>query len=347
MTELDAPLALSRDDLARAVALLERLLDSSSASGDRAGLARFAALLREELHRRGWEVEVGPPEPGIGDRGEGLPLLRARLGRTPRPLLLIGHFDTVLDAAPLRREPGRLLGTGAIDMKGGVATLFAALDRLATQGRDLPAGLELLLVPDEEVAGPVSHQATAEAGARARALWVLEPGESRGGDVETLVVGRRGLVDWSLDVHGRSAHAGLAFAAGRSAVAAACRWGESAARLSAPPSGPTVNLARCVGGEREFVEKLNEQAGFLFSDRRINVVPDRARIEGELRFLVPEDGRLVVAELEALTSRIAAECDVELDLRFGPLIAPVEPTAARRRYAERAQELAARRGWRL
>jgi len=326
--------------VARATQLLERLTAVSSASGDLPGLSRLAGLVADELSRRGWAAQV--------ERRENLPLLRARLGRTQRPLLLIGHLDTVLDASPPRAEgPDRLWATGAVDMKGGIATLLAALDLLAARRAAPPPGVELVLVPDEEVAGAVSHAATGEAGERARALWVLEPGDSRGRDVETLVVGRRGLVDWSLDVRGRSAHAGLAFTQGRSAVAAACRWGEAAARISAPPTGPTVNLARLVGGEREFVEHLPARASLLFSERKINVVPDRARIEGELRFLRADEGRTAVASLEALTRRIADENEVELDLRFAPAIPPVEPTNARRRYAERARELAVRRGWTL
>lgn len=232
-------------------------------------------------------------------------------------------------------------------MKGGIVALLAALDCLHDEGRALPDGLELVLVPDEEVAGPLSRAATVEAGARARALWVLEPGELLPDGGETVVAGRRGLVDWRLEARGVSAHSGLAFARGRSAVAAACRWADAAARLSSPPAGPTVNLARIVGGEREFVEALPRHADLLGSGRQINVVSDRAVVEGEFRFLRQEEGNRVADRLDELARVIAAETGVELELRTMSALPPVEPDRDRVRYVERARALAARRGWKL
>jgi acetylornithine deacetylase/succinyl-diaminopimelate desuccinylase-like protein len=140
-------------------------------------------------------------------------------------LLLVGHFDTVLPAVPPRRSGERLLATGAIDMKGGLATLLGALDLLARRGAAPPADLLVVAVPDEEVGGELAHAAVARWGASARALWVLEPGEP--GSVpgaETLVGGRRGLFDWRLEARGKAAHSGLHPADGRSALLAAARW---------------------------------------------------------------------------------------------------------------------------
>lgn len=336
------PGELTSAELQHAVATLAELCAISSSSGDDAGLERAAAWLDDAFTARGFACSVERAE---SDRR--LPLFVARAptaGR--RPLLLLGHFDTVLDAAPPRRAPEALHATGAIDMKGGIAALLAALDHLARRGAPEPEDLLLVLVPDEEVGGAISSRATVRFGAEARGCFVLEPGERRGPDVETIVAGRRGLTDFRLTAHGRAAHSGLAFWEGRSAVAATARWCVEAAALSRP-GGPTVNLARLVGGDAAFVEALAEHAELAGSDRQLNVVADRASVEGEFRFLSPADGAAVRERLLELAREVAASTEVRLELRFGFEAAPVDATPARLAVARRAVEFAARRGWTL
>lgn len=337
--ELELPASIFE----RTLALLEELVRESSASDDRAGLERMARRLGDALAARGLGVEIHgrPPRPG----GEELPVLVARAGEGPRPLLLIGHVDTVLPASAPSRSGERLIATGAIDMKGGFAALLGALDLLAARGVPLPR-FDLVAVPDEEVGGALSRELTRERGADARALWVLEPGELDG-ERETLVLGRRGLFDWSVDVRGRAAHSGLAFWRGRSAVAAAAAWAARAADLSEPGAGPTVNVARLVAGDAGFVDGLAAEAALVGSERRLNVVGDRARIEGEARFLAAHDAERIDADLRRAAAEIAARREVEIDYRRGLEIAPVEPTPAGRAAAADAVRAARRRGWEL
>lgn len=320
------------------VARLERLTAISSPSGDLAGLDRMADALGTELGARGFEVSIERPD------GR-LPLLHARRGECPAPLLLAGHLDTVLPARAPQRVGDHLLATGAIDMKGGFATLLGALDLLAARGAE-PPPLALVAVPDEEVGGEISRRAIAEQGARARALWVLEPGEARAAG-ETLVIGRRGMLSWTLEARGRAAHSGLAYWEGRSALAAAAEWAVAATALSEPGRGPTVNAARLVAGDAGFVDALAANADLLRSGRQVNVVPDAAAVEGEIRFLARADAERVDRSLAAAAAEIAARRGVGLDYRSFGEIPAVEPTAAGRATARTAVEAARARGWRL
>jgi glutamate carboxypeptidase len=352
---------------ARAVAFLGELAAISSPSGDRDGLRRAADLLAGALAARGLTPEIRDEERdeepgtslvlmarGLGEEpgtSPGLPVLTAHGPGTSRGhLLLLGHLDTVLPALPPRREGSRLVATGAIDMKGGLATLIGALDLLAERGEAPPDDLLLVAVPDEEVGGELSRRAVHRWGETARALWVLEPGEPAGPPdegAETLVAGRRGLFTWHLAVRGRSAHSGLAYWQGCSALTAAARWAAAAAALSIPGAGPTVNCARLVAGDTAFVEDLAAEAGLLGSDRRLNVVPDRAVAEGEARFLRPAEGEALARRLAELAAEIAAATGAGIDFTADPPIPPVDPDGPHRALAERAVELAARRGWRL
>jgi len=326
-----------------AVALLTELCAISSPSGDGDGLRRAAACLAGALEARGLAVTVEQAE---GD-GETQPVL---VGRGPDAgdggLLLVGHLDTVLPAAPPLRVGERLVATGALDMKGGLTTLVAALDLLAARGVAPPADLVVVAVPDEEVGGPISREAMRAWGARARAALVLEPGAPAAGG-ETLVAGRRGLVELTLDASGRAAHSGIAYRDGRSALAAAAAWCAAAQALSRPDQGETVNVGRLIAGDADFVDNLAACHDLLGTGRRLNVVPARARAEGEARFSTRVQGEGLAARLAALAREIGEEHGVELNLAIGGWIDPVDPSGPGGALAAHAVALAARRGWRL
>lgn len=327
----------------RSLALLDELARFSSPSGDRAGCEAVARRLGAELGRLGLTARI---ESWPGAEGDA-PVLVAGDPAAAGALLAIGHLDTVLDAAPPRREGDRFFATGAIDMKGGLAAFAGALELLAARGGRPPHDLALVVVPDEEVSGPISHAATRRFGATARALWVLEPGSAAAEGAETIVVGRRGLVHWSLEARGRAAHAGVDFARGRSALLAAAEWALAAEAATRPGDGPTINPARLLAGDREAVDDAATLARLAGSAGRVNVVPDLARVDGEARFFSPADRDAVLAELAAAAGAIAARRRVELAFAPGDTVPPLEPTPGRIQAGARAVALAAARGWRL
>lgn len=338
------PEALPREILTKTTQLLVELCAISSASGDSEGLPAIAARVGVELSTRGLRVEILREEDGDGGTQ---PLLVAR-GPRPgdHPLVLVGHLDTVLDAVPPRLEGERLRATGALDMKGGLAMLIGALDLLAHRGQRFPDDLMLVAVPDEEVSGFISEQAVRRWSEGARALLVIEPGEARG-DAETLVAGRRGLTEWRLEVTGRASHSGLAYWQGRSALAAAAAWAARAQAMSESGAGPTVNVARMVAGDSDFVNALGTHHALLGTSRRRNVVSDRALAEGEARYLTPPDGVRIMDQLARLTESIAAEHEVAMAFLPGIGVPPVDPKGPGAPIAARVTSLAAERGWRL
>lgn len=324
--------------------LLGELCAISSESGNVDGLRRVASLLAAQLERRGLRATIaeetdpaGVPQPVLVARGP---------SSGPSHLLLVGHLDTVLPAIAPRHTDGRLIATGALDMKGGLAMLLGALDLLAARGERAPDDLVLVAVPDEEVGGEISGPAVRRWSERARAVLVLEPGERRAGS-ETLVAGRRGLTEWQLQVTGRAAHSGLALWSGRSALAAAAEWCQSAQAMSRPGGGPTVNVGRLVAGTADFVDHLAESHAMLGTSRQRNVVPDRAVAEGEARYLRPSEAPALLAELTALADRIAARHEVRVELSTGMAVPPVDPHGPGETLVRRTVALAAARGFRL
>lgn len=330
--------------LESSIELLEGLCAISSASGEVEGLYAAAESLGTELTSLGLVPEVHA-EPGMD--GSARPVLVARSPEVgDRLTLLLGHLDTVLPAVPPHRDGKRLVGTGALDMKGGFAAFVGALRALRARGEALPEDLVLVAVPDEEVGGPVSVRAVRSWGERAHTVLVLEPG-ARVGDRETLVTGRRGLTTWRLDGRGTAAHSGVAYWQGRSALAAAATWAGAVQRMSEQGDGPIVNVGRIVGGDSEFVSDVGEEHRFIGTSERLNIVADRCLVEGEVRYLRLEDRDRFLFRMQDLAVSLARGWDVGLELHEVEHIPPMGVSKASAELAAHLVEAAGADGWTL
>ena len=327
------------------IGLIEQLCAISSPTGDHDGLAAVFERYADALREVGLVVRL---EHRPGTAGNEPVLWAHGQPQAPtRPLLLVGHLDTVLPAWPPTQRDGRLSASGAADMKGGLAVLVGALHLLRQQGCALPEAFCVVVVPDEEILGPVTYWAMQEHGAHARALWVLEPGKHGPHGGETIVGRRRGMVHWQLDVRGRGAHAGNAYWQGRSALTAAAAWSVAASALSRPGDGPSLSPGRMVAGDATFVGSLPDYAQVVGTTAQLNIVPNRARVEGEARFLARADGEQLVDDLRQLTHETARRHGVSASFTASALVPPLEQHPAGQRWATRAVDLATQAGWTL
>jgi glutamate carboxypeptidase len=237
---------------------LEALVGVSSPSGDRAGaeeaLAVCAALLPGE-------AEIERPPCSSPDHA---PDLIARVsGGGARRLLLLGHVDTVVahgEHRPLTRRGERLLGSGTVDMKGGVVLSLALFEHLAREAAPAFAEVALLLVCDEEWrTAPFSH---AERFRGYDACLCFEAGQQGPGGAEGVVVRRKAAGTLRVTAAGVAAHSG-----------------------SAPDRGRNALVALAVAAQR--VAELHDPAG----RRRLTAVPTVMRC-GEAFNVVPAGGEM-------------------------------------------------------
>jgi glutamate carboxypeptidase len=174
---------------------------------------------------------------------------RSEAKSDPRPLLLLGHLDTVWPLGTLARMPfkiksGRVFGPGALDMKAGVAMALSALS-LLRERRALTRPVVLLLNSDEEVGSPISRPITEAVAVKCEAVFVLEPGQGADGAYKT---SRKGTGDYIVRVKGVAAHAGVDFASGHSAVLELARQIQIVAAFTGKEQGLTVNPGVIGGG---------------------------------------------------------------------------------------------------
>jgi glutamate carboxypeptidase len=245
----------------RAERELEALVAISTPSGDVHGADEAAALVAalapdEATIER---VECSSPDHAAD-------LLIRLTGSGSRRLLLLGHLDTVVaheEHRPLTRDGEQLLGSGAIDMKGGDVLALGLLRALATRTRDF-AEAALLLVCDEEWRiGPFVHVPRFEG---FDACLCFEAGQLADDD-EAVVVRRKAAGTLSVTAHGRSAHSGSAPDKGINALLALASAAQAVAG-SQDPHGP---------------QRLTAVPTVLHAGDAFNVVPGNGRLVCDLR----------------------------------------------------------------
>jgi glutamate carboxypeptidase len=199
----------------RAVRELEALVGVSSPSGDVHGAeecaAVCAALLPEEA-----EIERLPCS-----SPDHAPDLVARLrGTGARRVLLLGHLDTVVahaDHRPLTREDKKLVGSGSVDMKGGVVLSIGVMRALARRP-DAYREVALLVVCDEEWrTGTIAH---VDRFGDFDACLCFEGGDQTRDGHDGVVVRRKAAGTIFVTARGRTAHSGSAPDRGRNALLA-------------------------------------------------------------------------------------------------------------------------------
>jgi glutamate carboxypeptidase len=194
---------------------LEALVAVSSPSGDVEGAEECVALATAFMPA---EAAVERIECSTPDHADDL--VGSLTGTGARRLLLLGHLDTVVHHGahrPVTRDGGRLIGSGVVDMKGGVAIALALMRELAERP-ELYAEVAILLVNDEEWrTAPFIH---AERFAAFDACLCFEGGERTADGDEAVIVKRKAAATLRVHAFGRSSHSGSAPELGRSALLA-------------------------------------------------------------------------------------------------------------------------------
>lgn len=267
------------------VALIRRLVECESPSGDAEAIARFVGLVEDEL---------GPLACCRRIAAAGGPHLRCELrlpgSRKQGCILLLAHADTVWPVGTLqrrgfRRARGRLWGPGVLDMKAGIAIAIEAARLLAQRNQPVRRRVVLLLTADEEVGSPTSRALIEREAQRSRAVLVLEPGTGLEGKLKTA---RKGVGVYTLRVLGRAAHAGVDFAAGANAVVELSRQIVRVAGFTRLARGITVSPGIIRGGTRSNVVPEEAEAEV---DVRVPELRDARELDARLRGLVPFDSR--------------------------------------------------------
>jgi tripeptide aminopeptidase len=262
-----------------------------SPSGRERACADFCAARLREI---GLDVVE---DDGAARAGSDAGNLLARIpGRHDASILLCAHLDTVPLAAAV--EPVLVDGAwqnanqgilGA-DNKSAVAVILELARRLTAAAQPPPIGIEILLTVCEEVS--LRGSRAFDVGRLRSAFGFVFDHATPIGEIVVASPTHYRIV---AELHGRAAHAGVRPEAGRSAVVAGAR-AIAAMRLGRLDDETTANVGLIAGGSA------------------INVIPERCRIEAEVRSLDAARAAAVTTEtvdhLEEAAD--AGECDLDL-----------------------------------
>lgn len=267
------------------VSLIQRLVRAESPSDVKAAVDECGALVAGCAKALGGRVKVHRQR-AYGDVLEIRFGTRAGKGKL-RPILLLGHIDTVwplgtLKTMPCRVADGRLWGPGTLDMKAGVAMALGAIEMLTEAGL-LEREIVLLLNSDEEVGSPVSRPITERLAVECESVFVLEPAQGL-----AYKTARKGTGNWRIEIKGVSAHAGVDFEKGASAIRELAAVVETVSGWTDLKRGLTVSVGLAGGGSKTNVVPA---AAWAEVDVRIARQGDGARIERRFAKLKPADKR--------------------------------------------------------
>lgn len=245
-----------------------------------------------------------------------------------KPVLLLGHYDTVyplgtLATMPCRISSGRLWGPGVLDMKSGIALMLHAIEALQAWLGRLPRPVTVLLVSDEEIGSDSSRSITESLAKQSSSVLVLEPSYGLKGAVKTA---RKGVGEYELKITGVASHSGLDFEKGQSAILELAHQIVAIQKLVDLKRGLTLNVGLIRGGTR------------------VNVVPAEASASLDVRIARMKDAVAIDRQLHALKP-FNRKC--KLELKGGINRPPMERTPGVAALYEKAVALARELGWKL
>ena len=270
---------------ADAIAYLQGVVDIPSGTLNLEGVRRVGEVFLASLDSLGFTTTWVPMPPEMHRAGHLVAQHRGKAGRAR--LLLIGHFDTVVEPAgpTFAREDSMARGVGGGDMKGGDVIILFALKALDDVGLLQDLNVTIVFSGDEEDPGSplgAARAALIDAGHASDVALAFE-----GGSRSIATVARRGSSAWRIVATGRQAHSAGVFSegVGYGAIYELARILDAFRRELSGEQYLTFNAATIVGGTDVAYDTVRE-SGTAAS--KLNIVPRTAVASGDLRFMTPE-----------------------------------------------------------
>lgn len=257
----------------------------NSGSSNKAGLNKMREILLEAL--KPLENETDKTKV-IHHNGKIILFLRKRPEASFR-ILLGGHMDTVFsETHPFQKAYMKndkiLIGPGVADMKGGLCVMLEALKAFEKTEKASQLGWDLFIDSDEELgsfdSAPFLLEQVKENDYKLG--FIFEPAMDEQG---TLAGERKGSGHFSIIVHGVAAHAGRDFNQGRNALVHLAKLITDIHALNEDNKNVTINI------------------GNISMNNVVNIVPDLATAQLDIRIKNTEDEAWVHAQLKKLVQK--------------------------------------------
>ncbi len=219
---------------------LKQVIEINSHTKNKLGVDQNGEVFSAWMKELGYLVERHERK-NIGDH------LHFKAPRVAGPkLLLLGHLDTVFPNKTFTKfsqDEHWIYGPGVCDMKGGNHVALAALRNTYARQNGIN-NIDMLLVSDEETGSDDSKMLTAQIAKNYDACIVFEAAGKNG----EVVIGRKGVGTFSIEITGKPAHAGNHYGDGINANLAAAKMLIALTELTNLTKQSTVNVGKMQGG---------------------------------------------------------------------------------------------------
>ena len=219
---------------------LKKVVEINSHTLNKKGVDEVGKVFQEWFEEIGFESEIFYREL-IGNHL----LFRSKRDAKER-ILLLGHIDTVFPVGSFegfKEDEAWVYGAGVCDMKGGNIVALEALRKVFEEFGEIK-DIDILLVSDEETGSDDSRFVTEKLAKDYDICLVFEAG---GKNLE-VVVGRKGIGTFEIEILGKASHAGNHYSEGVDANLELAHKLIKLRKLTNLEQGTTVNIGKIEGG---------------------------------------------------------------------------------------------------
>lgn len=306
------------------IALLEKLVNINSGTTNPEGVYKAGEIVRPELENAGFKTRWVEEPPVMHKAGT---LIAERQGSKGKRLLLIGHLDTVFPPDSkfqqyvMRKNTAK--GPGVLDDKGGVVVILFALKALQEAHALDDTTITVVLTGDEEDSGKpasISRKPLIDVARQSDVALDFEPTIT----LETATIGRRGISEWFINVHGNESHSATIFQkdVGAGAIFELSRILNTMRTRLAGGKNLTFNPGMVVGGTTVNYDEKTTQATVF---GKSNVVSKIAMAKGDYRFLNPQQKHSFAMKVTEIVKQHLPGTTSDVTFKDG--IPAMQPTA--------------------
>jgi succinyl-diaminopimelate desuccinylase len=269
-------------------------------------------------------------------------------GTTDKTVLWLGHVDVVPEGTlefwtypPYSGTiaDGCVWGRGSSDMKGACACALVAARLLSRSDEPPPYNVEFWFTSDEEIGGIEGARWLAKSGRLKGEVCLIGDGHGGGLELPSLDLGCKGVLSTRLIAKGHTAHGSTPFMGDNAlrklidVIPVVEQIGDLELELPDELDEVIESSLAFFEASQELTPAQEEAAQTLFSTPsvtcnmlnagvKVNVVPDYAEAEFDIRLTPGCDPRVVKARLEALVASATVDGraveGVEIQVRAGP-----------------------------
>ncbi|MBA1419606.1 MAG: M20 family metallopeptidase [Epsilonproteobacteria bacterium] len=255
---------------------LKSIIEINSWTKNKAGVDKNGEIFASWLQDLGYILEIHQREE-IGNH-----LHFKSHHKEGKKLLLLGHLDTVFPPDTFENfteDAEWIYGPGVCDMKGGNYVALQALRNAKEKYGDIH-NIDFLLVSDEETGSDDSKYLSADIAKAYDYCMVFEAA----GVNDEVVIGRKGVGTFFIDIEGKAAHAGNHYTNGADANLEAAQKLIALVALTDLEKQTTVNVGKLHGGIGA------------------NTISPKAHLTFELRYITTEERDRVLKSIDEIVA---------------------------------------------